>query len=150
MRKAIWALPLATALAMGLGVPSASAATRTTTVTSHYISSDDTQNTNVAPLLAGDCTMYGILVVGRPAANSVAKVRFVFSTWTSHTDRFDQWHNSWRILGFGNQPIATLDTIDGFRMSKVNQSYSGEIDTTVSMTTSQWLNIAAVTWTGSC
>jgi hypothetical protein len=150
MRKTIWALALATVLAMGIGVPTASAATRTVTVASRYVSEDDTQNTNVAPLKAGDCTMYGQLIVDRPAADGFAEVRFGFRTKTSHTSNFDQWHNSWKIMGRGNQPIVTLDTIDGLRMPTVNQDYVGEIDTVVSMTTSQWLNIAAVTWIGSC
>ena len=150
MRKALWVLPLAAVLAMGLGVPSASAATRTITVNSRYDSQTDSQYTNVAPMLAGDCTMYGDLSVERPQTGGYTIVRFRFSTWTSHTTHFDQWHNSWKIVGFGNQPIVTLDTIDGFRMSSVDQTYTGEIDTSVKMTTSQWLNIAAVTWSGSC
>ncbi len=94
--------------------------------------------------------MFAILTIGRPTAAGVAKVRFVFNTKTSKTSNYDEWHNSWNIVGFGNQQIATVNTIDGFRMSTINQWYPGEIDTTVSMSTTQWLNIAAVDWTGSC
>ncbi len=43
MRKTLWALPLATVLAVGIGVPSASAATRTITATNIYTAVDDTQ-----------------------------------------------------------------------------------------------------------
>lgn len=152
MRKTIWALILATALAMAMaiGIPSASAATTTTSANNYYLSGNDTQNTNVSPMHAGDCTMYGVLTFSRPNAAGIARMRFDFNTATSHTTHFDQWHNLWKIVGFGNQPIATLDTIDGFRMSTENHYYGGGIDTTISMTTSQWLNIARVTWTGSC
>ena len=104
----------------------------------------------MAPLHAGDYTEFGFLSIFRPSATGFARVRFQFNTKTSRTKHFDQWHNSWKITGFGNQPIASLGPIDGFRMSTVNQFYSGEIDITVAMTTSQWLNIANVTWTGSC
>lgn len=149
MRKTLWALPLATALTMAIGVPAASAATGSTTVNNFYAAGDDTQNTYVAPLQTGDCTQFGELIISRPA-DGVARVRFLFNTKTTRTKHYDQWRNSWKITGFGNQPIATLGTIDGARMSTINQFYSGEIDTTVSMTTSQWLNIATVTWTGSC
>lgn len=150
MRKTIWALALATVLAMGIGVPTASAATRTITVNSRYVPVNDIQISNVAPMLAGDCTLFGELIVDRPGTDGIASVRFIFNTKTSHTNHFDQWHNSWKIMGRGNQPIVTLDTIDGLRMSQVNHNHFGEIDTTVPITTSQWLNIAAVTWIGSC
>ena len=149
MRKIIWALPLAIVLTVGIGVPSASAATRTITATNSYSSFDDTQDTTVI-LQAGDCSMFGSLHVGRPNAAGVAEVHFSFNTETSHTNHFDQWHNSWKIVGFGNQPIATVNNIDGVQMSTVGRWYPGHSDTTVSMTTSQWLNIAAVDWTGSC
>lgn len=150
MRKTLWALPVATVLAMSIGVPTASAATRTLTVNSHYVSASDTQNSDVVHMTAGDCFMDGSLIVGRPAGNGLAKIRFTFNTRTSHTNHFDQWHNSWKIVGFGNQPIATVNTLDGFRMFVVNEDYSGEIVTSVPMTPNQWLNMAAVTWTGSC
>jgi hypothetical protein len=150
MRKTLWALPLATALMMTIGVPAASAATGSTTAPNYYGAGEDTQNTHVAPLQTGDCTEFGQLSIFRPAADGVARVRFLFNTKTSRTKHYDQWHNSWKVVGFGNQTIATLGPIDGARMSTVNQFYAGEIDTTVSMTTSQWLNIATVTWTGSC
>ncbi len=149
MHKTLWALPLATVLAVGIGVPSASAATQTIRATNYYSSYDDTQVTT-AIMDAGDCGMFGSLRVGRPNATGLAKAQFFFNTDTSHTKHFDQWHNSWKIVGFGNQPIATVKNVDGVKMYTVGQYYPGEIDTTVSMTTTQWLNIAAVDWTGSC
>lgn len=151
MRKTLWALALAPVLAVGIGVPSASAAPPTTTITAtnSYSSFDDSQGTHVI-MSAGDCGMFGGLKVFRPNAAGVAQARFSYLTDTSHTNNFDQWHNSWKIVGFGNQPIATIGNIDGVKMFTVGQWYPDHADTTVSMTTSQWLQIAAVEWTGSC
>jgi hypothetical protein len=93
MRKTLWALPLATALAMTIGAPVASAATGSTTVSNHYYSGEDTQNTYVAPLQTGDCTEFGELSIFRPGADGIARVRFLFNTKTSRTKHYDQWHN---------------------------------------------------------
>ncbi|MEP7161755.1 MAG: hypothetical protein ABI746_11735 [Dermatophilaceae bacterium] len=153
MRKTLWALPLATALAMGIGgIPNASASstTRSITVNNRYDSTGDSQVTNVAPIKAGDCTMYGILAVHRPNPSiSRADVTFTSNTWTSHTTNYDQWHTSWNFHTFGGSAIAPLETIDGRRM-KTNQTYFTTIEWTVPMTVSQWENISQVTWTGAC
>jgi hypothetical protein len=149
MRKIIWALPLATVLAMAIGIPSASAATKTISATSSYSPADDTQVSGVAPMLAGDCKMVASLRVSRPIGG-FSKVRFLFDTWTTHTTGSDQWHNSWKIIDFGNRQVATVSTINGLQMPVVNQPYDGEIDTSVPMTVSDWFNIAEVIWTGSC
>jgi hypothetical protein len=150
MRKIIWALPLATALAMAIGIPSASAATGTISAINRYSSVDDTQTSGVTPMQVGDCTMFASLRVGRPTPTGFTKVRFIFNTKTSHTNHFDQWHNSWKILDFGGRQIGTVNNIDGLQMPTVNVAYIGEVDTSISMTTSQWLQIAQVIWTGSC
>jgi hypothetical protein len=149
MRKIIWALPLATVLATAIGIPSASAATGTISATSSYSSADDTQTSGVSPMRVGDCTMFATLRVGRPILG-FSKVRFLFETSTTHTTHADQWHNSWKIIDFGNRQVATVSSIDGLQMPAVNLAYDGEIDTSVPMTMSDWNNIAEVIWTGSC
>lgn len=139
-----------TALVTAIGIPSASAATGTISAINRYNSADDTQTSGVTPMQVGDCTMFATLRIGRPTPTGFTKVRFIFTTSTSHTNRFDQWHNSWKILDFGGQQIGTVNNIDGLEMPAVNVTYNGVVDTSISMTTSQWLNIAKVIWTGSC
>ena len=152
MRKIIWALPLATALAMAVGVPSASAdsITRTISVPDHYISSTDTQYSSVTGMHVGDCTMHGDLYLSRPYSSGETSVRFDFATSTSHTSNFDQWHNSWKFLDSSGRQVGAAGTIDGLRMPTANVTYDGEINTTISMTASQWARIATVAWTGEC
>jgi hypothetical protein len=151
MRKTIWALPLATALAMATGIPSASAtATGTVSAINRYSSVDDTQTSGVTPTQVGDCIMFANLRVSRPTSTGFTKVRFIFNTSTKHTNHSDQWHNSWKIKDFNDQTIGTVNNIDGVQMPTANVAYLGEIDTSISMTTAQWLQIAQVVWTGSC
>ncbi len=152
MRKTIWALPLAAVLTTAIGVPSAYADNATTTVSAinRYSSADDTQTSGVSPMQAGDCTMFGRLLVGRPASTGLTAVRFIFNTSTTHTNHFDQWHSTWKLLDFGGRQVGAIGNIDGVQMPAVNVAYLGEIDTSISMTTTQWLNIAKVVWTGSC
>ena len=157
MRKIIWALPLATALAMAVGVPSESADSTTTSIygTTRYEPSTDTQLSYVAPMHAGDCSMFGNLYVSRPNSAGFANVRFYFTTSTSHTNNFDQWHNSWKFYDSFGQPVdasgtIAVGTIDGLRMPRVNVNYVGEIDTTIKMNGNQWDNIKNVLWTGAC
>jgi hypothetical protein len=150
MRKIIWALPLATALAMAVGVPSASAATTQIYGTTGYTSTSDEQWSYVAPMHAGDCNMFASLFVSRPNSDGFAKVHFHFVTSTSRTSNFDQWHNSWKFLDRDGRQITTLGILDGLRMPTVNVTYDGAIDTTIKMTTNQWASIGNVLWTGDC
>jgi hypothetical protein len=160
MRKTIWALPLAAVLATAIGIPSASAAsgtihpadssTGTITAVDHYNSADDTQTSSVSPMKVGDCTLYGTLSLSRPTTAARTNVRFSFTSLTSSTKVFDQWHSSWKFIGFDGRQIGTLSVIDGFRMPTVNVGYSGEIDTSIPMSLIDWSLIAKVVWTGLC
>jgi hypothetical protein len=148
--KTIWALSLATALATAVGIPSAYAATGTVFADDQYFDSPQTQFSVVAPMHVGDCSMFGNLYLSRPDATGFTKVRFVFTTSTTRTSHFDQWHNSWRFLDAAGQQVGALDTIDGLRMPIINHNYWGEIDTGISMTPNQWASITRVAWTGDC
>src|SRR4051794_14566728 len=124
MRKAIWALPVATVLATAIGIPTAYAATGTLVRTDQYDQSTDSQISWVSPMHVGDCDVWGNLIVGRPASNGIAKVRWVFTSSTSHTNNFDQWHNSWKFLDSGGRQVGTLGTVDGLRMPDAGVFYS--------------------------
>jgi hypothetical protein len=160
MRKTIWALPLAAVLAAAIGIPSASAATgtirpansstTTTTAADTYNSANDTQNSSVSPMQAGKCTLYGNLSLSRPTTAGRTNVRFSFTSVTSSTTNYDQWHSSWKFIDFDGRQTGTLSVIDGFRMPSVNVGYAGEIDTSIPMSISDWGLIAKVVWTGSC
>jgi Tfp pilus assembly protein PilW len=160
MRKIIWALPLATVLATAIGIPSASAATGTIhpfgnatgtlSAIDRYSSADDTQTSSVSPMQVGDCTMYATLSVGRPNSNGLSKVTFSFDTLTSHTSKFDQWHNSWKFLDNTGRQIGAVNVVDGVQMKTVNHDYIDEINTSTPMNFTDWSRIATVTWTGSC
>lgn len=96
----------------------------------------------------GDCAVFDPLRACWPNSAGVARVRLWCETATSSTKRLDQWHSTWAIRGYGEQQIARLPTFDGAEMSTVGAP--GTASTTVSLATSQWLDIAVVERTGAC
>ena len=150
MRKAIWALPLATVIAATIGIPSASAATGALTVSNLYDSSSDSQYSHVPDMHVGDCHLDSNLVIPRPSTGGVARLKFFFTSSTDSTSNYDQWHSSWKFVDANNNLLLTVDTTDGLRMRNTHSSYVGEIDQTIAMSISDWAHISRVVWNGAC
>jgi len=149
MRKAIWALPLATALAVAVGSPVAYAATSQNTQPIHFNQSADSQFTSNT-MHAGDCSMDAQLAIDHPSPSGSARVHFIFVTSTSHTTNFDQWHSTWAFLRPDGAELARIGPIDGLRMNLVNHTYTGQIDTVVSFSEATWRAMTQAVWIGSC
>lgn len=148
MRKTIWALPLAAVLVAATGVPSASAASGLDTRPVQYDAATDSQVTTETDMHIGDCSMTASVSIGRPRGG-IARFRFSFVTSTSHTNNFDQWHNSWRFLRANGTEVKRLGPIDGLHMG-AGRPYSGEIDQDIHLTEAAWSVISQAVWTHSC
>lgn len=142
------ALPVAAAACL-FTATGAYAASGVDTVGVFYNQFIDSQ-TSADTLHIGDCTMDGALLVGRPNASGVSRVKFQFETSTRKTSNFDQWHNSWEFFRADGSKILETETIDGLRMSVPGHPYDGEIDFDIHITGAQWVGMNTASWHSEC
>ena len=88
--------------------------------------------------------------LSRPGPSALTFIRFSFRTLTSHTATSTSGTTGGSSSNCRRRQVGASDTLDGLRMPTANVNYVGEIDTTISMTASQWASIRYVQWTGAC
>ncbi|MEO5875110.1 MAG: hypothetical protein ABIS86_03180 [Streptosporangiaceae bacterium] len=157
MRKTIWMVPAVAALVTAVGVAPAHAATQTQNrpmtpyTDSNTLISTIPQNSS-SGWHVGDCYQNpGYLFLDRPVGSpSIGRLRWAYTTYTTHTSNFDQWHLTWTFRTASGAQVLRVGPVDSVRMTTVGREYTQEFTADVFMTPAVFNGIRSVDWSGSC